>query len=129
MNNTVKPDIVYLNLAMVEFPNKEANLPKDLVQLSKDDSTFKINWVEGPNTKPWKKVFPILDYLDDDDLIIIVDDDCDIDPCLVELRIKEFNEHEGKFAISGGGCYPSTHLNIPLLGVTQYNTICPTSIF
>jgi hypothetical protein len=31
LKNTVKPDAVYLNLAVVEFPNKEADLPKDLV--------------------------------------------------------------------------------------------------
>lgn len=36
---------------------------------------FRINWVEGPNTKAMKKVFPILEYLDDEDIIIWTDDD------------------------------------------------------
>ena len=31
LNNTMKPDAVYLNLSVVEFPNRESNLPKDLV--------------------------------------------------------------------------------------------------
>ena len=31
LNNTVKPDAVYLNLSVAEFPNKDADLPKDLV--------------------------------------------------------------------------------------------------
>ena len=75
MNNTVKPDIVYLNLAIVEFPNKEKDLPKDLVQLSKVESSFKINWVDGPNKKTFKKVFPILPYLEDDDFVMNMDDD------------------------------------------------------
>ena len=31
VNNTRQPDAVYLNLSVVEFPNRESNLPKDLV--------------------------------------------------------------------------------------------------
>ena len=45
------------------------------MKLSKDEPTFKINWVPGPNTKSMKKVFPMLKYVDDDDIIIYLDDD------------------------------------------------------
>ena len=117
-----------MNLSIEEFPGKEQDLPTDLIQLSKDNPTFKINWVDGPNTKPWKKLFPVLQFLDDDDLIIIVDDDLDINEKLVELRVNEFNEHNGRFAISGGGVYPRTHLTIPIFNMTTYNTVCPTTI-
>jgi hypothetical protein len=128
LNNTVKPDVLFLNLAEIEFPNKESDLPSGLVELSKSEPTFRINWVSGPNTKPWKKIFPILQYLDDDDLVIIVDDDLDIDPKLVETRVDEFDEHNGKCAISGGLRYASTHLNIPIFNLTTYNTVCPTTL-
>ena len=36
---------------------------------------MKINWVEGPNTKSMKKVFPMLKYVDDDDILMTLDDD------------------------------------------------------
>lgn len=83
LNNTVKPDIVFLNLSIEEFPNLYDDLPRDLVNLCQTNPIVKLNWVDGPNTKPWKKVFPILKFLNDDDLIIMVDDDCVIDPLLV----------------------------------------------
>ena len=47
LNNTFKPDIVFLNLSEAEFPKREGELPVRLVQLSKDNPTFKINWVPG----------------------------------------------------------------------------------
>ena len=75
LDNTLKPDILFLNLSEAEFPSKEADLPRELVQLSKDDSTFRINWVPGPNTKTMKKIFPVLPLVDDDDLLIYIDDD------------------------------------------------------
>ena len=89
---------------------------------------FKINWVPGPNTKPWKKLFPIMNCLNDDDLILLIDDDLAIRDNLIEMRVKEFNEYGGNFAISGGGRYTKTHLNIPLVNGHIYNTICPTSL-
>ena len=36
LNNTMKPDMVYLNLSIAEFPNKEQDLPRDLVQLTQE---------------------------------------------------------------------------------------------
>jgi len=127
LNNTVKPDIVYLNLAIVEFPNKEKGLPKNLVQLSQEDVTFKINWVNGPNTKSMKKVFPILKYLNDDDIIIDIDDDLLLPNDFVETRLVEFAEHNCQFPISGGN-NPKWHLNKPLFDL-QYNCLTATSIF
>ena len=66
---------MFLNLSVSEFPKKELELPTGLVQLSKKDPTFRINWVPGPNTKTMKKVFPILPLVEDDDLLIYIDDD------------------------------------------------------
>lgn len=71
------------------------------MQLRDDNPEFIINWVEGPNTKTMKKVFPILDYLDDDDIIIYIDDDIIVPPGLVESRISDFKDYFCRYAISG----------------------------
>lgn len=127
MDNTFKPDIVFLNLSEDEFPKRELELPTGLVQLSKDDPTFKINWVPGPNTKTMKKVFPILPLLEDDDIIIDIDDDLDLPRDFVQVRIQEFIEHSRMFPISGGN-NPKWHLNRPLYGAT-YTSLAPASLF
>jgi hypothetical protein len=129
LNNTRKPDIIFLSLSLEEFPEREQNLPEELLKIVElSNGVVRINWVPGPNTKPWKKVFPILQYLNDNDLIILADDDLLPQNNLVETRVIEFNEQYGRLAITGGGCYKNTHIDIDLLGVGSYNTICPTSI-
>ena len=61
MNNTVKPDRVYLNLSKTEFDGIE--LPKSLVDYFNSDERLVINWIDGENTKSMKKVFPILSLM------------------------------------------------------------------
>ena len=73
MKNTLKPDRLYLNLSLTEFHGIE--LPEDLVEYFNSDDRLIINWVDGENTKTMKKVFPVLQYLEDDDIILPVDDD------------------------------------------------------
>lgn len=90
----MKPDIVFLNLSLEEFPNRLKDLPRDLVELSLKNPIVKIHWVPGPNTKSMKKVFPILKYLDDNDMIITCDDDMDIPNNFVKVRVEEFLEHD-----------------------------------
>lgn len=125
MDNTVKPDRVYLNLSRTEFEG--IKLPKDLVEYFENDERLVINWVDGENTKSMKKVFPILKYLDDDDLIINMDDDMNIPKDFIEVRVNEFKSNGGKNPISGSN-NPRCHTNKCLYGHT-YNVICCTSIF
>lgn len=98
MDNTIQPDRVYLNLSKSEFVNVE--LPKDLVAYFESDERLIINWVDGENTKTMKKVFPILQYLDDDDIIITADDDIIFPKDLIESRIKDFNTFDRKYSIT-----------------------------
>ena len=98
MDNTVIPDKVYLNLSRVEFLGVE--LPKDLVEYFESDDRLILNWVDGENTKTMKKVFPVLQYLNDDDIIITADDDILFPKDLIESRIKDFNNFGGKFSIT-----------------------------
>lgn len=127
LGNTVPPDIVFLSLSMQEFPNLSEDLPRDLVHLCMTNSKVKLNWVPGPNTKSMKKVFPILPYLDDEDMIITCDDDLVVPNDLIEVRVNEFKKHDGRFAISGG-TNPNWHLNKRIYDTT-YNVLTATSIF
>lgn len=112
MNNTVKPDRLYLNLSKTEFDGIE--LPKDLVEYFDSDERLIINWVEGENTKSMKKVFPILQYLKDDDIIITADDDIMFPKDLIESRINDFNKYGKKFSVTSNknlsGLFPKMYI-------------------
>ena len=109
MENTVQPDRVYLNLSKTEF--KGISLPKDLTDYFKSDKRLFINWVEGPNTKSMKKIFPILKYLQDDDIIIDADDDILFPKDLIESRIKDFERYDKLYAITS-----NPHLTVDFNG-------------
>ena len=93
MKNTLQPDRFYLSLSVEEFPNKELDLPKYLVDYFNSDERLVINWVEGKNTKTMKKVFPVLEYLDDNDIIIPMDDDIMYPLDYIEKRVGEYRTH------------------------------------
>ncbi len=118
MNNTVKPDRLYLNLSLTEFYGIE--LPEDLVEYFNSDDRLIINWVDGENTKSMKKVFPILEYLDDDDIIIDADDDILFPLDLIESRLKDFEKY--------GKIYPVTS-NGSKCGIGDAIVISPLSLF
>ena len=103
MSNTVLPDKVFLNLSKEEF--KDIELPQDLLDYFNSDERLIINWVEGPNTKSFKKIFNILDYLDEDDIIINVDDDILLPKDLIEHRLKDFKKYGCKFPLSSSNRY------------------------
>lgn len=98
LNNTVKPDRVYLNLSKEEFGD-ESNLPPDLVELFNSDESLVFNWCDG-NTKQFKKVLPVLQYLEDEDIVIATDDDIIFPDDFIENRLKQFGEHGGRHPIS-----------------------------
>lgn len=110
MSNTVKPDRLYLNLSKTEFENIQ--LPSDLVDYFNSDDRLIINWVEGENTKSMKKVFPILEYLDDDDIIITADDDILFPKDLIESRINDFNKFGKCYAVTSNKKLASTFKNM-----------------
>ena len=83
---------MFLNLSIQEFPNLNADLPHDLVKLCMSNNSVKINWVTGSNTKTMRKVFPILQYLNDDDIIIYIDDDILYPSDYIKSRIEDFRK-------------------------------------
>lgn len=99
LDNTVLPDRIYLTLSHKEFPNWEQSLPIDLYHLIMTSNRVILNWVEE-NTKSMKKVFPILPYLDDDDIIIDLDDDMLVPRDFIESRMKDFNDNNQEHPIT-----------------------------
>ena len=93
MKGTLQPDRLYLSLSVEEFPNRESDLPTDLVEYFNSDDILILNWVNGENTKTMKKVFPVLQYLEDDDIILPVDDDIMYPLDYVEKRVEEYKTH------------------------------------
>ena len=100
MENTIQPDRLYLNLSTEEFPNKEFDLPKELLEYFNEDDRLIFNWVDGENTKTMKKIFPVLKYLQDEDIIINADDDILFPKDLIESRIKDFEKYGRKYSIT-----------------------------
>lgn len=91
LDNTVKPDIIFLNLSTEEFPNLCLDIPPELMKMCMTEQRVKINWVTGRNTKSLKKVFPILKYVNNDDIIIYTDDDILMPRELIESRLKDYS--------------------------------------
>lgn len=99
LENTVVPDRIYLTLSHKEFPNWEKDLPQDLYKLTMTSNRVVLNWVDE-NFKSMKKVFPILPYLEDDDIIISIDDDLLLPTDFIESRMKDFKANGEKFPIT-----------------------------
>lgn len=99
LENSLLPDRIYLTLSHKEFPNWEQSLPKELYHLVMTSNKVILNWVEE-NTKSMKKVFPILPYLDDEDIIIDVDDDMLLPSDFIESRMKDFNDNNREHPIT-----------------------------
>lgn len=93
MKSSLQPDKLYLSLSVEEFSNKELDLPKDLVDYFNSDERLILNWVDGENTKCMKKIFPVLKYLDDNDIIIPMDDDIMYPLDYIEKRVGEYKTH------------------------------------
>ena len=99
LESTVLPDRIYLTLAHEEFPNWEKDLPQDLYKLTMTSNRVILNWVEE-NTKSMKKVFPVLQYLEDDDIIIPIDDDMLLPSDFIESRMRDFEANGRKSPIT-----------------------------
>ena len=88
LTQTVKPDAIVLWLAESQFPNKENELPEELLKLKKFGLTIK--WCE--DLRSYKKLIPsLIDY--PNDIIITFDDDIYYPENVVELLYNSYLEH------------------------------------
>lgn len=94
LNQTVKPDKIVLNLSSEEFPKKDSEIPVDVLKYL-NDNDIEIFWVDGKNTKQWKKIIPTL-FRYPNDWVICIDDDRICDTKFIERlwnkHLKEPNE-------------------------------------
>lgn len=122
--NTVQPDRVYLNLSVEEFPNKTKDLPLDLTMFINVNQKLYINWVDGPNTRSFKKIVPILQYLNSDDLIISADDDFTFPRDLIESRLTDFRIYNCQHPVT-----PNRYNYVNKSAAKLNFYMSPTSIF
>ena len=101
LTNTLRPKKIILNLSTEEFPNKELDLPPNILILLKKYTNFEIFWVKK-NIKNFKKLIPTLNRLNLDDLVITVDDDILYPNNLFEQMIKCFNKYGRNNPVSFG---------------------------
>lgn len=91
LSGTIVPE-VYLTLSSDEFKKKEEELPEDLLNIINNNKNIHLNWVKE-NTKCMKKVFPILQFLNEDDIILCIDDDIIYPKDYIESRVNEYKSH------------------------------------
>jgi hypothetical protein len=74
LKQTMSPYKIVINLSSEEFSNKEKDIPEDVLKFIENNKTIEINWVEGENSRQWKKFVPtMLKY--PNDWVICIDDD------------------------------------------------------
>lgn len=88
LNQTVQADKVILWLAPEQFPNKEADLPKQLLEQTKCGLT--IDWY--PDIRSYKKLIPTLQKYPDA-IIVTADDDVLYKPTWLALLVDSYKKH------------------------------------
>jgi len=91
LNQTVKPDVIVLWLAPEQFPNRENDLPKELIELQKFGLT--IDWYK--DIRSYKKIIPALKKYPHS-IIITTDDDIYYAKDTVETLYKSYLEHKNE---------------------------------
>lgn len=94
---TVKPDEIVLWLSKEQFPEREKQLPKNLLEL-RDKFGVKIGWCNG-DVKAYKKFLPALKEYPED-LVIIIDDDLLYPIDLIEKLINAHKDFPGAIIAS-----------------------------
>ena len=97
---TMKPDIFYLWLAEEEFPNKEKDLPDDLLMIC---SAFnvQIKWTKD-NEYCFKRWYVFPEH--NDDMVISIDDDMFYDPRMIATVLEEYKRNPIPCVLHYSGC-------------------------
>lgn len=100
LDGTVRPDAVYLTLSEREWSNRteaEYEALEDIIKISNVYENFHILMVDGPDTKCFKKLIPVMEMHKDENCIYItVDDDIIYPENFVELMVKKHREDESR---------------------------------
>ena len=109
LNNKIKPKKIILNLAIEEFPKKNSELPKEILNLLYGYKNFEIFWVEK-NNNVFKKLIPTINRFKKD-LILTVDDDISYPYDCIEKMIKCYYKLGGKNPVSFGTNYTDWNIS------------------
>ena len=93
LDNSVKPDRVYLTLSHKDFPKYEQDIPADLYKLVMTSNKVILNWIKGKCDMS-SAIKSISSYLQSDDIII------PIDGVISKNYIQTFMEKNKKFSDS-----------------------------
>ena len=93
LDNSVKPDRVYLTLSHKDFPKYEQDIPVDLYKLVMTSNKVILNWIKGKCDMS-SAIKSISSYLQSDDIII------PIDGVITKNYIQTFMEKNKKFSDS-----------------------------
>ena len=88
LTQTMKPDVIVLWLAEEQFPNREKDLPEELLSLK--DFGLTIGWYN--DIRSYKKIIPSLKRYPDS-IIITTDDDIYYAPDTIESLYKSYLEY------------------------------------
>lgn len=96
MNQTLKPDLIELNLSKDEFTNMEQDIPEDLLSfIFENKDVVEINWVNG-NSGVFKKIIPTLKkFYGEDYYLLSVDDDCFYRKDYIQRMVSYIEEFDG----------------------------------
>lgn len=97
---TVKPDMFYLWLAEEEFPNKEEDLPEELLLVCSGFNVH-IKWTKQ-NEYCFKRWYVFPEH--DNDIVISIDDDMFYDPRLIESVVEEYHKNPIPCVLHYRGC-------------------------
>lgn len=104
LSQTKLPDIININLSVEEFPNKEEDMPKSLLEIMSKNNRVKLNWIEGPNRRQWKKIIPTFEKYPND-IILCIDDDRRYPSNFIKTMYDEFMKNEEKNPITLNSAY------------------------
>ena len=93
LDNSVKPDRVYLTLSHKDFSKYEQDIPEDLYKLVMTSNKVILNWIKGKCDMS-SAIKSISSYLQSDDIII------PIDGVISKNYIQTFMEKNKKFSDS-----------------------------
>ena len=99
MNQTVKPYKIILNLSEEEFPNKESDLPNELLVELIQNPLFEIYWIKE-NTTVWKKIIPTMNRFPND-LVFSIDDDIEYPSNYIEEMYKTYYQNNKLYPVVG----------------------------
>jgi len=85
MYQTVKPDLLVINLSKEEF--KDTGIPSALQMYVDAHDNVEIHWIDGPNTRQWKKTIPTMLRFPND-CVVCIDDDCKYQRDFLEALLK-----------------------------------------